>query len=173
MLPRCFFSFKFQNRAIFKTDDRTFYCITDSDRAILNRFPVPRPLYSRAGNELAIVLRDMLSDGGRFAPEQFLDELGDTRTLEDVVAMARRRMDPVVARMFPTITEAVAAGREVSPFIRGLARFDRVAQHALYRPVNTFFAGLYMGLSPGYAFRNVMTNTFHVLVDYGPSADGP
>ena len=140
--------------------------------AILNRFPVPRPLYSRAGNELAIVLRDVLSDGGRFAPEQFLDELGDTRTLEDVVAMARRRMDPVVARMFPTITEAVAAGREVSPFIRGLARFDRVAQHALYRPVNTFFAGLYMGLSPGYAFRNVMTNTFHVLVDYGPSAAG-
>lgn len=139
--------------------------------SLMMDFPAPRPLFSQAGNELGVVLRDVMSDSaGHFSPAAFLDDLRRANTLPEVLEVATRRMVPVVDRMFPTITERIAAGERVSPILRGLARFDAAAQSALYRPINRFFANIYMGMSPGYAFRNAVQNSMHVFADYGPRA---
>ncbi len=53
-----------------------------------------------------------------------------------------------------------------------LARFDKRVKNKLYSPINQIFAGMYMGMSPGYAFRNMLSNSVHVFVDMGPGAWG-
>src|SRR3972149_2204912 len=77
-------------------------------------------------------------------------------------------MEKAIADTFPSVTERLAAGEKLPWTIKNLNRFNNFAQKSTYRPINTFFAGIYMGLSPGYAFRNLFTNTIHVLVDGGP-----
>ncbi len=39
-----------------------------------------------------------------------------------------------------------------------------------FKSLNAFFGRVYMGASPGYAMRNMMNNSFTLLVDMGPSA---
>ena len=140
---------------------------------ILNNFKVPRPLYSRAGNEAGVLLNDLIGDD----PVKFLDELskvsGEARKTGDIAPLVthmEKKLSPIIDKMFPTITERVAAGEEVSGALQAIARFDGVVRSKIMRPLNSFFSAIYMGMSPGYATRNLLTNSLHVFVDEGPGA---
>lgn len=61
-------------------------------------------------------------------------------------------------------------GYRVSPLIKSLTKSDKLMQSAFYRPINTMLAGVYMGLSPGYAIRNAINNELTMLVDEGLDA---
>lgn len=52
------------------------------------------------------------------------------------------------------------------------ARFDKWTKSNIYHNVNAFYASMYMGLSPGYAIRNFLSNSFHIWIDQGPAAWG-
>ena len=133
----------------------------------------PRPYFSRAGQELSAVLRNLVvDDAGKLNPGRFLDELAKASDggIDDVVELVSKSMNGTIEKMFPTVTERLAAGEKLPWHVAQLSRFDKFAQKSVYRPINTFFAGIYMGLSPGYAMRNFFTNTLHVLVDGGPGA---
>ena len=144
------------------------------------------------GLDTAVVLRNMLSDeSGVVDATKFLDDLKG-KPLDEIVRAVTRKTDDAIERAFPSMAERIgAAGKiadlekggksvpanlrklaseaeSISPQMRALEAFDRVAQSKLYQPVNRFFAAIYMGLSPGYAFRNFLTNSLHMLVDYGP-----
>ena len=140
---------------------------------ILNNFKVPRPLYSRAGNEAGILLNDLIGDN----PQKFLDDLAEvtaevrkTGDIAPLVEHVNKGVTPIIDKMFPTITERIAAGEKVSDTLKALSKFDGVARSQIMRPINTFFSAIYMGMSPGYAFRNLVTNTIHIFVDEGPGA---
>lgn len=72
-----------------------------------------------------------------------------------------------IANMIPTLNERINAGEEVSGALRAIAKFDNIVGKGLWQPANRFFAAIYMGMSPGYAFRNLLTNTIHIFVDEG------
>ena len=136
---------------------------------IINNFKAPRPLYSRAGNELAILAQKLIGDD----PVKFLDDLAEITKdgdLAKVVEHVDQKMSPIISKMFPTIAERVEAGEDVGGVLKALSRFDAVYRSNVMRPINSFFAAIYMGMSPGYAFRNLVTNSLHVLVDEGPGA---
>jgi hypothetical protein len=157
--------------------------IADGITAIRGAAIEPSPYFSRAGQEMSVTLRNLVTDdAGKINPDKFLDDLskaaskgvevGD-ETLKGVDGVAyhiSNKMDATIDKMFPTITERLKAGEELPFALRALSRFDKAAQSSVYKPINTFFAGIYMGLSPGYAMRNFATNTLHVLVDQGPGA---
>ncbi|MHA2136277.1 MAG: hypothetical protein ACW99J_20650, partial [Candidatus Thorarchaeota archaeon] len=152
----------------------------------------PSPYFSRAGQEMSVTLRNLVvDDAGKINPQKFLDDLEkaatdgvkigekvvDGKKVEDIAKGSdgvayhiSRKMDDTIEKMFPTVTERLKAGEELPFALRALSRFDNAIQKSVYRPINTFFAGIYMGLSPGYAMRNFFTNTLHVLVDEGPGA---
>ncbi|KKM23281.1 hypothetical protein LCGC14_1616770, partial [marine sediment metagenome] len=78
-----------------------------------------------------------------------------------------KQTDKGIANMIPTLNERIAAGEEISGTLRAIAKFDNMVGKGIWQPANRFFASIYMGMSPGYAFRNLLTNTLHVLVDEG------
>ena len=137
-----------------------------------SHFPSAKPFFSQAGLETGVLLRNALKDeSGVVNATKFLDDLATAAKggVGDVVKMAASKMDGPVARMYPTITERIAAGEKVVGWQRALAKSEKVMK-SIYRVPNTFFAGVYMGMSPGYAFRNLTTNTLHVAIDQGISS---
>ncbi|MBW2637967.1 MAG: hypothetical protein JRC86_10685, partial [Deltaproteobacteria bacterium] len=107
----------------------------------------------------------------------FISELKAVLAIEDVADpmkvltnFAEAKMGKNLATMFPTIAKRIELGEEVGWWAENLNKFHGVAQSTAMRPLNTFFASIYMGLSPGYAFRNMMSNGIHILVDQGVGA---
>src|SRR3990167_3978808 len=138
----------------------------------VKNFLEPRPLFSKAGQEASVILRKMLTDEtGAVNAEKFLKQLEKAKgSTDDLNRFVDGKMKSVIDTTFPSVTERLATGEKLPWTIKNLNRFNNFAQKSTYRPINTFFAGIYMGLNPGYAFRNLMTNTLHVLVDGGPGA---
>jgi len=144
--------------------------------SVLLNQPTPKPLFSRAGQELGIVMRRMLDDGaGNIDWSGYLKEFENATeagSIDDLVAWMDKKNSAALEQMFPTIKQMVDAGQEVNPIQRAIAGVHAAAQEKIYQPINRFFAGIYMGLSPGYAFRNALTNNLHIVVDEGVEAFG-
>jgi hypothetical protein len=132
-------------------------------------------LLSQAGQETGLVLRRSLMDEvGKLDPDKFLERLAEARKtgVEGLVNFADEVVGKATKELFPTVTERLQLAKKaesgkalkpwqvplakVSPAMEYLARFDAVAQSKLYRPINGFFANVYMGLNPGYAARNAL-----------------
>jgi hypothetical protein len=130
----------------------------------------PRMYLSQAGQELGLVLKNIVGDN----PDKFIKSFQRVANAGDDGESLVRFMDKTLASsirgMFPTIAERVAAGEKLNWSTRAVARFDKAMQTFPYKPFNTFFAAVYMGLSPGYAFRNMFNNSLTVLVDGGLGA---
>ncbi len=132
----------------------------------------PRPLLSEAGLTTAIILRNMLVDEeGVVQAEKFLGGLRDARArgVSAAVDYVAGKMNATIQKMFPTVLERLERGEKLEWWVEPIARFDKGLMRKLYRPLNTFFGSVYMGLSPGYAFRNLWTNELSIFVDYGVS----
>lgn len=169
---------------------------------------VPRPLFSRAGLELGIIMRNMLEEGEDVAQlpgvgrglnfEKFLRGFEEARAggIDEVIAWATNKLNRATEGYFPTVLEqaravdtlreyaktgeaALAPGQkladlqraarfgDVSELSRFVSRFDEVTKGKIYTPINRFFANVYMGMSPGFAFRNLMNNAGTIAVDAG------
>src|SRR3990167_5461182 len=138
----------------------------------VKNFLEPRPLFSKAGGQTAVILRKMLTDeSGVVNTGKFLKQLEKAKgSTDDLIRFVSGKMEKAIADTFPTVTELVAAGEKVPWTIRNLNRFNNFAQKSFYRPINTFFSGVYMGLMPGGAEKNINSNPLPVLVDGGPGA---
>lgn len=171
---------------------------------IAKNFPAPRALLGRAGSELGITMRAMMTDAeGVFDASKFFDELATAKEkgVEAVIELANSKTKRAIDDLYPTVLEQVEAGKtlklheagkltvpltptqlttltrqarlgEVSPFTEAISRFDFITKSKIYQPINRFYAGVYMGLSPGYAFRNGISNMTHVFLDRGLGAWG-
>jgi hypothetical protein len=139
----------------------------------------PKVLFSRAGEELGVIMRRMMPEG----PAKFMDELkaAQAEGLEAVIALVERKTSGAIDDMFPTVAqqlkrnEQIRAGKlagqvvEIPRTVQAAARMHEILQK-VYRPVNTALGAVYMGYSPGFAFRNGINNVFQALVDEGPMA---
>ncbi|MBW2559809.1 MAG: hypothetical protein JRE40_03015 [Deltaproteobacteria bacterium] len=157
--------------------------VDDIDAALgdLGGFLRPDLLLSRQAMETGQVLKNIVAakDGTVTLArlDGFISELKAVLAIEDVADpmkaltnFAEAKMGKNLATMFPTIAKRIELGEEVGWWAENLNKFHGVAQSTAMRPLNTFFASIYMGLSPGYAFRNMMSNGIHILVDQGVGA---
>src|SRR3990167_1015162 len=141
----------------------------------LARHPLGELLFNDSANRLGMFLRDTMTVDGVFKPGNFLDELaklGDDPA--KVLAFFEKKLNAITARLMPTIAERIKAGEQLPGHVVTLSRLAARVNNPV-GIVNRILAGVYMGLSPGYAIRNGLTNYLHMFVDYGPEvfARGP
>ena len=125
-------------------------------------------LFSESFTRVGLLLRKLLTgsddviDAGRFLKE--VQGVSD-----DPIKLAEllgKRMEGAASKLYPTVAERVAAGEDVPRLVRQL---ERLAEgRGPIGTINRMFASVYMGLSPGYAVRNALTNYVHMFFDYGP-----
>ena len=117
-------------------------------------------------------MRGMLvGEDGVIDAAKFLDDISAAADegIEAMVELASNRVTKAVDNALPTVAEQIEAGVEINAFVRGVSYLDDKIG-GVWRTVNRFFAGVYMGLNPGYAFRNLLTNTFHIAIEEGLEA---
>jgi hypothetical protein len=141
--------------------------------AILGSTPVPAEFFqSEGGARISIAVREMLSDAdGVVDGKNFLGGLREAQKSGDpvdVMDFMNSRMDKATKRMFPTLAERVEAGDELTAIQRTFKTLEDVTDSRILRTVNAFYANVYMGFNPGYAFRNLISNWTHIMVDEGP-----
>lgn len=89
------------------------------------------------------------------------------KTIEEFIHAFDEITRRATKKLFPTLAERAAAGEKLNTTGQALLRVENFANSGPMRGINSFFAHVYMGMSPGYAFRNLITNTLHILVDEG------
>lgn len=166
--------------------------------ASLLKKPYSNVLFSNAGLETQMVLSKIVdNDMPKFLTTiQKIVQDGDvpklTKFLVDKVQVALRdvypRMDDM-EKAFNTAKKAMDAGVEINertarlakqyeqlnPVIKSITKADSFLQNKLvfgafgYKDLNHFFSAIYMGMSPGYAVRNLLNGTVHLLADSGPT----
>lgn len=166
--------------------------VATAGRLALSQTPIGQKLLSDNGLELGVYLNKTIGEGrqaAKFAAN--VEKLkGD---LPELIKFFSNTADRVSRELFPTIDDmvlatekvakATASGKTVGASVQNAADMLKdVSRSALnynkvdnklnkvFRPLNSFFGKVYMGASPGYAARNMMNNTFTLLVDQGPSA---
>ena len=136
----------------------------------------PSLLLSGAGDELAFVLREAIGgDPVRFyddvlqivAKGDVVNEAGKTVTVVERLAQhSEQRLGNAAEKIFPDIATRIARGEDVGRVATALHNFESKAGPT-YKFLNTFYSRIYMGMSPGYAMRNAIQNTFHIFIDEG------
>lgn len=158
-----------------------------------------RGLLSTTAQETGLLLRRMLDDGtGNMDATKFVAELSEAKKggTAAMVDLVNRRLTPALEDLFPTTLERVSAIERLKEVEAGaqlaqgedLEKLQRLAalgdpgyltplfarvhrsSRPIYNAVNGFLSGIYMGMSPGYAFRNALNNNFQMFVDLGPGA---
>jgi hypothetical protein len=159
----------------------------------LYKSPYAKVLLSPSGLETQLMLQKIAGDN----PLKFLDEVVEFAGKNDVKELAKvltDKMSDAIDNVYPTFKEmekaalAVKGGAKATartarlveqydklkPAEIKLAHFDQFLQEKLilgkwgYKDLNALFSGLYMGMNPGYAMRNMLNGTVHLLVDSGP-----
>lgn len=128
------------------------------------------PLLSEAGGMFSKVLRQIGDNLGG------LDKLGDSFTkaekFEDSLKIIDDATQLATKKIFPTLSQTAKvlekAGKRLPLGQRALLRMENTAQKM--QGLNRFFAHIYMGMSPGYAARNLLSNSLHIIFDEGFSA---
>jgi len=140
--------------------------------ATLQRAPSANTMFSRAGEEAGVLLRTLITDAdGTLNPAKFLDDLAaKSGDIDKLIEWSEGKIANATEKLFPTILEKIKRGDNVPTIQKALARIDEVAQNKIYRGANQFFANIYMGYNPGFAFRNALTNSVHVFADQGMRA---
>lgn len=145
-------------------------------------------LTSEAGMRFGAVFKEMLSDAdGVMDGAKFINKFDSLKG--DLPALQKwldGKIDNVAQQLFPDISKRakvlgkIEAGDELTKAemlidatpLTGGEKFwmkaEGIANNKMLTSINAFFANVYMGLSPGYAFRNLITNELHVLTDLGP-----
>lgn len=163
--------------------------------AAMMNFADSPALFSQAGNDTTAMLGRIYQKYG----DTWLDNIEKlkgqpTEFMKDMFA----KLDEAGQDLYPTVSkmleaeDAVKAGGKLSkegvlePITEEMKRLAAAAKnipnHVKYatrmhdssqmvvRPINKMFAGLYMGWSPGFAFRNLSNNTMQIAIDHGLGA---
>lgn len=149
----------------------------------------PKMVLSRAGQETGLMLRRVMEDAdGVVNVKKFLADLASKKTTKEMVEFAATKIGEANKDLIPDIGRRMEvlnharSGKALTPLQARIANMGELTPgqaaywkltrklDKVYKPVNSLLSGVYMGLSPGFAFRNLVTNSFHVLIDEGPSA---
>ena len=131
----------------------------------LNNLPNPAMGLSDAGKDTGTMLYALLGDD----PKNFFTAMrkASQKGTPEFIQWLGTKLDDATAAAFPTVTQRIAKGENIPFATRAVNKFHNDIGQKVYKPINSFFAGVYMGLSPGYAFRNTANNLFTEVVDEG------
>ena len=151
--------------------------------------PYANILFSNAGLETQLMLQRLTKgDLPKFLTEVLENSTDATKLAE----WATKKIIDASEDLFPTVNDlekaalAVKNGEknlrtiqlaqkfeELKPFIKSMNKMNNFLQDKLiigkwgYKDLNRLFSNIYMGMSPGYAMRNVLNGTIHLLADSG------
>ncbi len=152
----------------------------------------PQTMFSETGQKIGYVLRRMLTDAdGKITATKFFEDVTKAANgaPDELVKLISAKMDNAIGGMFPSVGEMRAAAQkakggramtatekawatkynQLSPAIKSVASVGERMSKA-YKIPNSFFAGVYMGYNPGYAFRNWTQNSLQIAIDQGIGA---
>jgi len=161
--------------------------IANAARTTLAHSKFGKMMFSEAGYETSVLLRKIL---GGDTSEEFLELLAkNSGNIEDLTKFVLKRTGKVVDDMVPSVNEMRDAYLKVEHGIdtseklinlhdkykdlAGTVKVFNEINNGLrkglfgfgYDRFNRFFSGVYMGLNPGYAMRNVFQDTLHLAAD--------
>ena len=140
------------------------------------------PIFSESGIRTSMILRSIMEDSkGVISGSKFMENLKGAEKLEDVLELMEGKVGKAIDKAIPTLaeraTEVVDDAGNITKAaeklgMRGelLRGAEKLAQSKPMRTMNSFFAHVYMGMNPGYAARNAITNNLHIFVDAGIGA---
>jgi hypothetical protein len=159
--------------------------IANAGISALLKHEVGSTLLSPQGMEFGVYLNKVVGEGAD--AERFISTLksfGDD--LPGMVEFLGSKGSRVAGELFPTIQDMkkasalVAKGEDVTARTEQIASMlDKIPKAVrwidgvdsklgiVFKPVNNFFGQVYMGYSPGFAARNIINNTFTLIVDQG------
>lgn len=133
----------------------------------LRRFgPIP---FSPAGQNTGLFLREVLG-GSEFDPELIGRMLKAAKTPTELAESISGLYVKTARKLFPSVKElrALEGGApQLGAGVQAAAAFDESVGEGV-RWVNRVLSQLYMGYSPAYAARNMVSGWTHLLDDYGP-----
>ncbi len=103
----------------------------------------------------------------------FFSTAGDVEGIRDMLKvqglydLLKTNVHKTVDNMIPTLSEKLAAGEKLGVSGRAFLLFENFKGSKPIRWVDTFFANVYMGLSPSYIMRNLMVDRLTVFLDTG------
>jgi hypothetical protein len=133
----------------------------------LEKLGVPSSaIYSEAAGRTGVYLLDMLEEAG--GADKFLDAVRTAESTEDLLNYANPILDKATRKMFPSMAERAANPDKfgvMSVSDKAILQAEKALESPLLSGVNSALAHVYMGMSPGYVFRNVITNSMHIFMD--------
>ena len=170
--------------AIVKLDSGDAGIIHDALVTLGKRMPLNHVL-SEGGLRSAVAIKSMLTNAdGVVDAAGFLEDLENSKDAATLLEKMMPRLNKATEALFPTLADQQAqyeklrkAGKmeeaakiALSGSDQFIRHVEKIADSKILRGANNFFAHLYMGMSPGYAFRNGITNNVHILIDQGIGA---
>jgi hypothetical protein len=144
--------------------------------AIVKHAKAPQIYFSRAGEELGVVLRRTMPNG----PDEFLKgfQAAQAGGVEAVLEFMGKTTGGAIDGMFPRVIERMEQGEKLAAIFKGeklpwtvqAAARSHEALQKVVAPVNRMFAEVYMQLNYAFAMRNGMANEVVVFVDEGARA---
>lgn len=160
----------------------------DAAKAYLLRSKFASMVFSEAGIDTMAMLGKLSDDIG--GTEKLMEAVRKAKSADELLTFLSPKMEKTIKTMLPSVEDmqkaekAVKAGTATATDIALAEKLGQVQPAILaaeavgkklgkiYEPFNRFFAATYMGLSPGYAFRNLMSDTIAVFADQGAKAAG-
>ena len=96
-----------------------------------------------------------------------VEGIRDMMKVQGMQEMLNERVYKTVDALIPTLAEKVAAGEKLTTTEKAFFVFEKWKESGPIRFVDTFFANIYMGLSPGYVMRNLMVDRLTAFIDTG------
>ena len=122
----------------------------------------PELLLSDASHVLSTLL-NKIDTAALFKRVKGADSLDEIIRITDETSQAASKI------LMPDVGELLARGEKVDAIAEWGYKANLAASQKI-APINRAFAAIYMGYTPGYVFRNLLTNTVGVLVDEGIGA---
>lgn len=111
------------------------------------------------------ILRGFLDEGEDFG--KIAKILQKEQDVTKAIERLGKLTDKVAEKIFPTLSKRVKDGEQLNGIGKALLHVENVTSSRAFRGMNEIFANIYMGMSPGYAIRNAITNTLHIFTDEG------
>jgi hypothetical protein len=146
---------------------------------------------SEGGLRFSHVIREMFTDAdGVFDLASFSNKVENIDDPIDLLRFYEGKIENASKKIFPTLTDrkkqvdtvmkAVEDGKmtvqeankavDMTAMEKVWLGVEGATDNKIVNGIRNFYAQIYMGLSPGYAFRNMFNNVFTTLVDVGPGA---
>jgi len=103
--------------------------------------------------------------------DSFLAAVKENKTLKGLLEFIDPLAEKATKKMFPSLSDMAKSPEiygELSATEKFLMGAEKIVESKFLKGVNTNLAYAYMGLSPGYVARNIITNSLHLFVDIDP-----